>query len=58
MLRMTAASGSQYSAPRYYEIAFDTDQWREVNFRRDPSGRTGITASWILREAILTWWAT
>jgi agmatinase len=22
----------------------------------DPSGRTGITASWILREAILTWW--
>ncbi len=24
----------------------------------DPSGRTGITASWILREAILTWFAT
>jgi agmatinase len=23
----------------------------------DPSGRTGITASWILREAILTWFA-
>jgi len=23
----------------------------------DPSGRTAITASWILREAILTWWA-
>jgi agmatinase len=22
----------------------------------DPSGRTPITASWILREAILTWW--
>ena len=22
----------------------------------DPSGRTAITASWILREAILTWW--
>jgi agmatinase len=22
----------------------------------DPSGRTGITASWILREAMLTWW--
>jgi agmatinase len=22
----------------------------------DPSGRTGITASWILREAILSWW--
>jgi len=22
----------------------------------DPSGRTGITACWILREAILTWW--
>jgi agmatinase len=24
----------------------------------DPSGRTAITASFILREAILTWWAT
>jgi len=24
----------------------------------DPSGRTGITASWILREAILTWFTT
>jgi agmatinase len=24
----------------------------------DPSGRTGITASWILREAILTWFAS
>jgi agmatinase len=24
----------------------------------DPSGRTGITASWILREAILTWFVT
>jgi agmatinase len=23
----------------------------------DPSGRTAITASWILREAILTWWS-
>jgi agmatinase len=23
----------------------------------DPSGRTSITACWILREAILTWWA-
>jgi hypothetical protein len=23
----------------------------------DPSGRTGIIAAWILREAILTWWA-
>jgi agmatinase len=22
----------------------------------DPSGRTAITASWVLREAILTWW--
>src|SRR5262249_9170668 len=22
----------------------------------DPSGRTGITASWVLREAILSWW--
>jgi agmatinase len=23
----------------------------------DPSGRTAITASWVLREALLTWWA-
>jgi agmatinase len=29
----------------------------EVAQAWDPSGRTGITASWILREAILTWWA-
>ena len=28
----------------------------EVAHAYDPSGRTGITASWILREAILTWW--
>jgi agmatinase len=27
----------------------------EVAHAFDPSGRTGITASWILREAILTW---
>jgi hypothetical protein len=48
----------QYSAPRYYEIAFDTDQWRDEYFRTDPSGLTVICASLILREAILTWWAT
>ena len=47
-----------YSVPRYYEIAFDFDRWQEVNFLGDPAGRAGITASWILREAILTWWAT
>jgi hypothetical protein len=29
----------------------------EVAHAFDASGRTGITASWILREAILTWWA-
>ena len=28
----------------------------EVAHAWDPSARTGITASWILREAILTWW--
>ena len=28
----------------------------EVAQAFDPSGRTAITASWILREAILTWW--
>jgi agmatinase len=28
----------------------------EVAHAWDPSCRTGITASWILREAILTWW--
>ena len=28
----------------------------EVAHALDPSGRTGITASWILREAILRWW--
>jgi len=28
----------------------------EVAQAWDPSGRTAITASWILREAILTWW--
>jgi agmatinase len=30
----------------------------EVAQNFDPSGRTAITASWALREAILTWWAT
>ena len=29
----------------------------EVAHAWDASGRTGITASWILREALLTWWA-
>jgi arginase family enzyme len=29
----------------------------EVAQAWDPSGRTAITASWILREAILTWFA-
>jgi agmatinase len=28
----------------------------EVAHTFDPTGRTGITASWILREAILGWW--
>ena len=39
----------QYSAPRYYEIAFDTDRWQEVSLLGNPSGRR--------REAILTWFA-
>ncbi len=30
----------------------------EVAHAWDPSGRTGITASWILREALLAWWGT
>ena len=29
---MTAPSGPQYSAPRYYEIAFDMNRRQEVNF--------------------------
>jgi agmatinase len=28
----------------------------EVAHAHDPSGRTGIAASWVIREAILTWW--
>lgn len=28
----------------------------EVAHAWDPSGRTGITASWIIREAFLAWW--
>lgn len=28
----------------------------EVAHAWDPSGRTGIAASWIIREAMLTWW--
>ena len=48
----------QYSVPRYFDVAFDMDRRQEVNSLRDPSGRTGIPAAWILREAILTWWAT
>lgn len=29
----------------------------EVAHAWDPSGRTGIAASWIIREALLAWWA-
>ena len=29
----------------------------EVTHAWDPSGRTGITASWVIREALLAWWA-
>ena len=28
----------------------------EVTHAWDPTGRTGIAASWVIREAILTWW--
>ncbi|HEU5323530.1 MAG TPA: agmatinase [Methylomirabilota bacterium] len=28
----------------------------EVAHAWDPTGRTGIAASWVIREAILTWW--
>ena len=28
----------------------------EVAHAWDPSGRTGITASWVIREAMLAWW--
>ena len=47
---------AQYSAPEY-DAAFERTWRPEVSFLGDPSGRTGITASWILREAILTWFA-
>ncbi len=30
----------------------------EVAHAWDPSGRTGIAASWVIREAMLTWWGT
>jgi hypothetical protein len=46
----------QYSAAEY-DDAFERTRRPEVNFLGNPSGRTGITASWILREAILTWFA-
>jgi hypothetical protein len=47
----------QYSAPEYGD-AVEMKRRPEVNSLGDPSGRTGITASSILREAILTWFAT
>ena len=28
----------------------------EVAHAWDPSGRTGIAAAWVIREAMLTWW--
>jgi arginase family enzyme len=28
----------------------------EVAHAWDPSGRTGIAASWVIREALLAWW--
>ena len=30
----------------------------EVAHAWDPSGRTGITASWVIREAMLAWWGS
>ena len=30
----------------------------EVAHAWDPSGRTGIAASWVIREALLAWWGT
>jgi agmatinase len=30
----------------------------EVAHAWDPSGRTGIAAAWVIREALLTWWGT
>jgi agmatinase len=30
----------------------------EVAHAWDPTGRTGIAASWVIREAMLTWWGT
>jgi agmatinase len=30
----------------------------EVTHAWDPSGRTGITASWVIREALLAWWGS
>jgi agmatinase len=30
----------------------------EVAHAWDPSGRTGIAAAWVIREAMLTWWGT
>jgi agmatinase len=30
----------------------------EVAHAWDPSGRTGIAASWVIREAILSWWGS
>jgi agmatinase len=29
----------------------------EVAHAWDPTGRTGIAASWVIREAVLTWWS-
>jgi agmatinase len=30
----------------------------EVTHAWDPSGRTGVAASWVIREAILSWWGS
>jgi agmatinase len=30
----------------------------EVAHAWDPTGRTGIAAAWVMREAFLTWWGT
>jgi arginase family enzyme len=30
----------------------------EVTHAWDPSGRTGIAASWVIREALLAWWGS
>ena len=49
---------TEYSAANINAIVKSNVDLVEVTHAWDPSGRTGITAAWVIREALLAWWGS